>query len=397
MTSTAPAEVAIVGGGPAGAWTAFRLARAGARVVLFDASHPREKPCGGGVTGRALHLVREALPEGGGLARQPIRAARFVDPATRPAEVLMDADGTASPAMVVLDRQSFDAALLAAAVKAGAEHVPERVRDVGVEADGAWVSTTGRERWRARFLVGADGATSLVRRRTGHAFTRAQLSIATGVFAHGVTMRDIVIEFVADPQGYIWSFPRPDHLAIGICAQADETSAPQLEARLRAWVEAFEPARGATLSRYAWPIPSLTAEAWEAEHPAGDRWALVGDAAGLVDPITREGIFFALQSADLLATALAEGAEAAPARYVASLRREIVPELHRAARLKRAFFRSGFTRLLVDALNHSPAVGRVMADLVAGTQPYATLKRRLLRTLEVRLAWRLLMLEVRGR
>lgn len=394
MTSSATADIAIVGGGPAGAWTAFRLARAGARVVLFDGSHPREKPCGGGVTGRALALVRDALPEQR-LTSQPIHAATFIDPATVPAEVVVG-ENDGPPALVVVDRRSFDAALLEAAVGAGAVLVPERAREVGVEADGAWVST-GRGRWRAGFLVGADGATSLVRRRTLGAFSRNQISIATGVYALGVTASAIVIEFVADPQGYIWSFPRPDHLAIGICAQADKTSAARLEARLRAWVDAFAPARGATLSRYAWPIPSLTPEAWDAERPAGDRWALVGDAAGLVDPITREGIFFALQSADMLACSLGDGRGSVASRYLAALGREIVPELRRAARLKRAFFRSGFTRLLVDALNHSPAVARVMADLVAGTQPYATLKRRLLRTFEVRLAWRLLMLEVRGR
>ncbi len=393
MTSST-ADVAIVGGGPAGAWAAFRLARAGAHVVVFDASHPREKPCGGGVTGRALALVGDAL-DPAALPAQPIRAARFLDPGARPAHVVVDDRGPDGPSLVVVDRRSFDQALLAAAVEAGATHVPARARDAGIDHDGAWVSTTAG-RWRAGFLVGADGATSLVRRRTGRALPRDQISIATGVYAHGVTAEDIVIEFVAEPQGYIWSFPRPDHLAVGICAQADETTAAALQARIRSWTTGFAPARGARLEPYAWPIPSLSVEAWDAEHPAGDRWALVGDAAGLVDPITREGIYFALQSADLLATALGGGDEAG-ARYVSALRRDIVPELRRAARLKRAFFRSGFTRLLVEALSHSPAVARVMVDLVAGAQPYATLKRRLLRTFEVRLAWRLLMLEVGGR
>ena len=73
-------DVAIVGAGPAGAWTAFLLARAGARVALFDGSHPREKPCGGGVTGRALALVQPALARAV-LHGVRVEAARFLDSA----------------------------------------------------------------------------------------------------------------------------------------------------------------------------------------------------------------------------------------------------------------------------------------------------------------------------
>ena len=71
-------DVAVVGAGPAGAWAAYTLARRGARVTVFDPSHPREKPCGGGVTGRALALVADALREHM-LPRRVIRSARFID------------------------------------------------------------------------------------------------------------------------------------------------------------------------------------------------------------------------------------------------------------------------------------------------------------------------------
>jgi flavin-dependent dehydrogenase len=123
---------------------------------------------------------------------------------------------------------------------------------------------------------------------------------------------------------------------------------------------------------------------------AGDRWFLAGDAAGLVDPITREGIFFALQSAGHAADAIAAGGPAPERAYVERVRHDIVAELIRAADFKTRFFQPRFTRLLVDALNQSPAIARIMADLVAGTQSYRTLKWRLAGTLEGRLAWRLL-------
>lgn len=396
MSATDTADVAVVGAGPAGAWAAVRLARSGARVVVFDHSHPREKPCGGGVTGRALQLVsgEVAIDRLPGVAAA---TASFAVAGARPATVSLASHGVgADSSLVIIDRRRFDAALLEAAEAAGARHVAARVLDVEVDESGCRLRTTS-DSWRARVLVGADGANSLVRRRVSRPFTRGQLSIATGFFAHGPTSSEIAVEFEADPPGYIWSFPRRDHLAIGICAQADVSTSDRLRRRVARWTAEFGQARDARLQRYSWPIPSLAPGDWAQERPAGPRWALVGDAAGLVDPLTREGIFFALRSADLLASALCCAAPGALDRYAAALQREVVAELRHAARLKQGFFRGRFTRLLVDALRHSPAVARIMADLVAGRQPYATLKRRLLATLEVGLAWQLLKLEVRGR
>jgi flavin-dependent dehydrogenase len=240
---------------------------------------------------------------------------------------------------------------------------------------------------RAGFVVGADGANSLVRRRLAAPFRRDQLSIATGYFVEGVTSDEIVLEFVADPPGYIWSFPRPTHLAVGICAQADAgTNSAALRTRTDAWLRKTRLAADARLTAYAWPIPSLAAGDFRTLTLAGPRWALVGDAAGLVDPITREGIFYALRSAELLATALA--AAGAEKTYRVSASEEIGTELRRAARLKRGFFRPGFTQLMLDGLAASAGVRSVMADLVAGRVPYDRLKWRLARTLEAGLAWR---------
>jgi len=121
---------------------------------------------------------------------------------------------------------------------------------------------------------------------------------------------------------------------------------------------------------------------------AGARWALVGDAAGLVDPITREGIYFALRSGDMLAETLMRACD--HSLYVRRVREELASELARAARLKAGFFRPAFLGLLLHALGQSTAVRRVVADLIAGRQSYATLKWRLIKTLEVGLARRAL-------
>jgi geranylgeranyl reductase family protein len=387
-------DVAIVGGGPAGAFAAYLLAKRGAYVRVFDPSHPREKPCGGGVTGRALALVSPLLAElPQGVA---VDSARFEDATARAAAVALEAHGfTTDSSLIVTARRAFDRALLDGAIAAGAVHDASRVRDVstGPAGDAAVTIATTSGEWHARHVIGADGANSLVRRRLGRAFERRQLSIATGFFAHGTTSREIVIRFVPQPQGYIWSFPRADHLAIGICAQADQSQPGPLRDIVSTWITESRIAPDSSLEPYSWPIPSLSAADFAHERPAGDGWMLIGDAAGLVDPITREGIFFALRSAQLAVDVLEDGRDPA-ARYHEALRDDIYPELSRAARVKGNFFGGPFTRLLIDALQRSEPVRAIMRDLVAGTQPYRTLRQRLIGTFEVGLAWQLLRLQL---
>ncbi len=114
---------------------------------------------------------------------------------------------------------------------------------------------------------------------------------------------------------------------------------------------------------------------------------LAGDAAGLVDPITREGIYFAILSGQWAAETLLAGASST--HYAARVADEIGAELARAARLKAGFFRPAFIGRLMRALQQSGHIRGVMADLIAGTQGYQDLKWRLLRTLELGLAWRI--------
>lgn len=376
-------DVAIVGAGPAGASAARGLAAGGARVALIDASHPREKPCGGGVTRRALLLVGsppESATEG-----VPIDSATF---AYGGREVDLPVRGaTDGPRLTVVPRRTFDGWLVERARQAGAALLDTRA--TGVERDGAgWTVTTRDGALRARWLIGADGPASLVRRRVSVPFAREDLSIAAGYYVAGPSSRRIDIALDDDPPGYLWSFPRRDHLAVGVCAQADETDTASLLAASARWID--RNAAGGTRRRYSWPIPSLRVETLERQAPGGDGWLLAGDAAGLVDPITREGIFFALTSGELAAAAILEDGDPAR-RYTGQLRDGIYAELLLAARLKARFFQPRFMGLLLSALRRSEGIRAVMSDLVAGEQPYRTLRRRLLRTLE----WTL-MLELFG-
>ena len=192
-------DVAIVGAGPAGCRAAFRMAGAGARVAILDGSHPREKPCGGGVTGaRARPRAGRDRParvrgspdrDGGlrarrraGLQHVPIRSAR--------------------------PRRPLVVGRVAAAIRRrparrrvagpGRTLIPARVTDVTAHRDG-WVVATRDGALSAAWLLGADGPNSLVRRRVLRPFDRADLSIATGFFVHGPTSREIAIAFSSGP------------------------------------------------------------------------------------------------------------------------------------------------------------------------------------------------------
>ena len=378
------ADVVVIGAGPAGCWASRTLAMRGARATLVDGSHPREKPCGGGVTGRALALVASGI-DVSTLSRCRIRSARFVDTARGASVCVPLGDGD----LDVASRTDFDGALLSASLAAGTHFLEARVVDLRRDG-GAFVVHTSAGSIRAPRVIGADGANSLVRRRLAEPFARADLSVASGYFVHGQTSDEIVIELLADPPGYIWSFPRPAHLAIGICAQADAgVTSTALRDRTRAWIRAMRLDDRAIVP-YSWPIPSLSARSFGTLTTSGPGWCLVGDAAGLVDPITREGIHFALLSGQWAAETMASESLQAHREYRARVGDEIVPQLSRAARYKAGFFRPSFTRLLVDALEHSARVRTVMASLVAGTQSYKSLKWSLAQTVEVGLAWQLL-------
>jgi flavin-dependent dehydrogenase len=374
---------------------AIRLARAGAPVAMFDPSHPREKPCGGGLTARALALVADvidipslpcvdvtsAIVEPPALAREPMWGDA--------AEVKLAGEGIAPRTpLVVLSRAIFDRALADAAIAAGARLIPERVIDVDRRGSRFCLSTT-RGEYDADHVIGADGPNSIVRKRFGTPFSRDQLSVAAGHFVHGISSSAIAIRTMREQPGYLWSFPRPDHLAIGVCAPAAlRVSSVQLRAQSRAWIETHGFDRGAALTSYAWPIPSLGDRHARETTFGGAGWMLAGDAAGLVDPLTREGIYYALLSGQWAAEALSEDSAGAATRYADRLRAEVQPEIARAARLSGAFFSPGFASLLVHALKDSAAIRDVFVDLVTGAQPYLGLRRRLLATREWALAGR---------
>jgi len=171
---------------------------------------------------------------------------------------------------------------------------------------------------------------------------------------------------------------------VGICGKGEP--AATLRVRLERYMEEQGlPKDGATF--YSHLLPCLDTPAWKRNRVSGDGWLATGDAAGLVDPITGEGLYYAVRSADLATKAiLAESIDLAGTAYRKLLRRDFMADLEFGSRLAGRVFQGTFlggsvTSRMVQFTRLSPKFRGVMQDLFAGTQPYAGLKRRLMRNL----------------
>lgn len=362
-------NIAIVGAGPAGSMAALEFARRGARVRIFDPSHPREKPCGGGLTGKALAL----LPEGP--AHDPLPARRVQNCRFDTPRGLMIELDLGEPVGIVA-RSEFDAWLLRRARDEGAQHVNDRVTKV--EPDGR-VRTLGGLDETFDLVVGADGANSLVRRSFLAATPKERRWMACGWYARGDS--EMVVRFLEGIDGYLWLFPRAGHVGVGIGAPLGNPPTRELLALLEREVARAFPAlaRDEDTPYYAHTIPSPGEDGATLKELAGEKWALVGDAAALADPITGEGIYYALKSGDLLAETVMAGGTTGV--YAERAMQEFGHDLMRAARLYKRFFAPGFTDRMLNYAGRSPGLSRVLVDLVLGKQDYRSLKRRLLMTL----------------
>jgi len=362
-------RVAIIGGGPAGARVAWRLAEAGFAATLFEPRTRFEKPCGGGIPARGLaafpFLQDPRLP-----ARRVTRCV-IVAPSGRQAAIPL-----AEP-LLIFRRSDLHEYLLERAVASGATLVAERVHGFS-RGTGGWSLDSGparRPHPPFDFMIAADGAGGFARRRLTQGIPAGELTQGLGYYLPGVDEEVMTLRFYPGLAGYLWVFPRLDHIAVGICDALGRRPA----ADLRMLVEHFIRERygAAVMDRaigYAALIPGAP-PAIEDATLQGDGWALIGDSGQTVDPLTREGIYFALVSADLLADAIAAGQ---PGNYTRAWRERMGPEFTWAARHAGRFFEPGFIERLVRLSDLSPRLAGVVADLISGRQPYRTLRRRLM-------------------
>src|SRR5581483_151027 len=195
----------------------------------------------GGLTGRALSLLSGVL-DLDALDAIVITSALVEPPGAQTLHgaacvPLAPAGVSSESALVVCSRSVLDSALVDAAQRAGAAIVREKIVRLA-RRGAAFDVVSHRGTHTADFVIGADGANSLVRKTFARPFTRAEISVAAGYFVHGIESSAIVVQTMKSHPGYLWSFPRRDHLAVGVCAPATDrtSSATLLQGTLR-WIE----------------------------------------------------------------------------------------------------------------------------------------------------------------
>ena len=327
-------DVIVVGAGPAGSTAAREIATRGARVLLLDrARFPRDKPCGGGVTVRCAGLLPFSIDP---VVEDVVTAARLRI-GNRP-EVVRDAGG---PLTYMTQRSRFDAFLVERA-----QHEGVTFRDgalvTGVERhiDGTYTVKAGGEAHRARVVIGADGANGIVANRLGYdAIPDGAVALEGNIaFPGGVPARfrgQVTLHFGDMPGGYGWVFPKGDHVNVGVGGWR------------RVAGERLRPALRALCLRYGLDpdhIEGLRGHLLPMQRPgmaiAAMGSALIGDAAGLVDPLSGEGIHAALASGIAIAPAVRaylDGDTPSLAGYQAAMRREVLAELTASTALMEIF------------------------------------------------------------
>lgn len=354
---------------------AARLAASGIDTVILDEKLAWEKPCGGGITYKAYNrypfLIDNPAP------KRTVSETTLSDP--RGGSVTM----RLSQPLLVYSRFDLNRMLLERAEQAGAQLEKERV--TGIERKGAgWLVKTRTGTLDADHLVVATGARNSLR-DVGTEWSAADTMCAIGYWVPG-ERAGIDIQFFANFEGYLWVFPRCGHLSVGICGKGESTT------KMRARMEQYMAERGLSTvgaTFYAHMIPALERPSWHRNRVSGEGWMAVGDAAGLVDPVTGEGLYYAIRSGDIAAETLldhADSLERKPWTYRARLREEFVEDLTYGAGLAHRFFleqvlHASVPARMIECMRISPRLTEIVQDLFSGTQGYLDLKKRLLENL----------------
>jgi digeranylgeranylglycerophospholipid reductase len=289
-------QTAIVGGGVAGAYCAYQLAENGLHPVIFDHSHPREKPCGGLVSPLALKLFPF-------LKRLPI------DHSERDRLYVISPSGKKEcvrfrkSKMLGFSRLELDQYLVKMAIDRGTKLIKERVTSIE-RKNHLWNVKTQKQTYLAKTLIGADGVNSIVREKIIGPLDAKNKGLCFGYLVRGLEREEITLRLSPYRNGYIWVIPRSKNTSLGIgCSEIKFSYG--LKKELDVFIQDNFP-QVEIISKWAALVPNVKSSKIFRVPLAGINWILIGDAAGHVSPISGEGILYALLDGELAAQAVAE-------------------------------------------------------------------------------------------
>lgn len=372
-------DVAIVGSGPAGSTAAHVLGSHGIRVLLVEkATLPRHKTCGGGIVYRAIQQI-------------PAEINGCIEKKCYIAEVnVLDINKKFStkrsnPIVTMTMRENFDFSLLSIARHKGViiEHNCE-VADVAIQTDCVKLQTN-RGDFFAKFVIAADGALSTIAKKMNwdhsHLLIPAlecEVSVSDDTFerfSHASRF-----DFGMIPDGYAWVFPKKRHLSIGVLSM--RRGAANLNELFIKYLQAIGINHIDKIERHGYIIPVRP----RTPPFARERVLLTGDAAGFADPVTAEGISFAIQSGRIAAQAILDGkfdALRTMKLYDAEIERQILPELQSGSMLAVLLYEHPRLRALIFKL-YGEKLTEIMTDIFMGEKTYRGILTRSFQPTRVR-------------
>ena len=326
-------DVAVVGGGPSGLAAAYAASSAGARTVVLErAEHPRYKTCGGGLIGTSLAI---AAPRVNVPTRDTISAITFTDDGRR--GFTRHAHGR--PLLTMVYRDDFDLSWYKSAVAAGAEvRQHAQARAISEDDDGATVTLADGAAVRAGVVIGADGTAGVSSRYVGVTFAQQDLGLevelAAGEADRAAWRGRVQLDWGPVPGSYGWVFPKDDQLTVGVIMAKGRGA--ETKTYLRRFLD--------RLGLADRPVLRDSGHLTRCRTPGAPlrrgRVLVAGDAAGLLEPWTREGISYALRSgswAGEVAARRATQGDAALDGYATLVRKHLLPEMAAGRRLLRAY------------------------------------------------------------
>jgi geranylgeranyl reductase family protein len=362
-------DVIVVGAGPAGATLAYELVRSGIDVLLLDKERlPRYKCCAGGLTRRAAKLLDFDISQ---VVEDTVYEITFAFNLDR-AFLREHSEALIYTVM----RDTFDQLLVQKAQRLGAVLIEgQKVAGIQVSPEQIEIATADSV-FHCRLVVGADGAYSIVARELNMkrrieylAAMESEITVAEKDLARWKSRVQIDLGII--PAGYAWVFPKRDHLSIGAGCRASR--ARNLNRYYQRFLNSLNIGDYTVARSGSHLIPTCT----EGRLVWQDRALLLGDAAGLTDPLTGEGIYYAIRSAQLAAPVIKNyltKAEGELQDYQQLVEEKIMSELRIARTLSKYFIH--FPRLVFRMLSKSDGVWTAERDVMLGKTDYSSVKEK---------------------